>query len=184
MARPVACGECGAPDAYLKQFREKLMPSRKHALKQAIDEFLQEIGGAEAEQLLESVMAGCAIVAYADGKVVAEEQKRMMSLIHRFEPLRAFDRTHLEHAFDTATHNFADDRHEGERMALIVVSRLRRSRRHAVMLLKICQAIASADGFVDPREWHALVRLCKSLDLNPADYDLLDAPPPGQRAAS
>jgi tellurite resistance protein TerB len=160
------------------------MPSRQQALKQAIDEFLQEIGGAETEQLLESVMAGCAVVAYADGKVVAEEKERMMSLIHRFAPLQAFDRAHLDHLFDITTHNFESDRHEGERKALIVVSRLRRSRRHAVMLLKICQAIASADGFVDPREWHALVRLCRSLDLKPTDYGLLDAPPFGQRAAS
>lgn len=160
------------------------MPSRQQALKQAIDEFLQEIGGAETEQLLESVMAGCAVVAYADGKVVAEERERMMSLIHRFEPLRTFDHTLLDYAFETATRGFESDRYEGERKALFVVSRLRRRRRHATMLLKICQAIASADGFVDPREWHALVRLCKSLDLNPAAFDLLDAPRSGQQAAS
>ncbi len=160
------------------------MPSRKQALKQAIDEFLLEIGDADCELLLESVMAGCAIVAYADGGVAAEERKRMMSLIHRFEPLKAFDRPTLADSFEKATSNFEGDRHAGERNALLVVGRLRGRRRHAVMLLKICQAIASADGFVDPREWHALVRICRSLDLDPADHELLNDPRPSRQAAS
>ncbi|MFM9844255.1 MAG: tellurite resistance TerB family protein [Dongiaceae bacterium] len=153
-------------------------------MKQAIDEFLHEISDADTELLLESVMAGCAIVAYADGGVAAEERKRMMSLIHRFEPFHVFARATLADSFERATFAFEGDRHAGERNALQVVGRLRKRRRHAVMLLKTCQAIASADGFVDPREWHALVRICRSLDLDPADYELLDDPRPSRQAAS
>ena len=160
------------------------MRSRKQALKKAIDEFLPEISDADSELLLDSVMAGCAIIAHADGGVAVEERERMMSLIYRFEPLRAFDRATLADSFERATFDFEADRHAGERNALLVVGQLRERRRYAVALLRTCQAIASGDGVIDAQEWQALVRICKSLDLDPVDYDLLDDLRTSRHAAS
>jgi tellurite resistance protein TerB len=160
------------------------MPSRKHEQDRAISEFIREIGATDPDLLLASVMAGCAIIAYADGEATPDEQKRMLSLIHRFQPLGAFSRSDLANAFEQASGEFDNDRHEGERKALMAVRRICGQRRHAVMLLKTCQAIASADGIVDPREWHAMVKICRSLDLNPADHGLIDDGPSNRRAAS
>ena len=43
------------------------------ALKQAIDEFRRRVGGAKRSSSLKASWRAAAVVAYADGKVVAEE---------------------------------------------------------------------------------------------------------------
>lgn len=148
------------------------MPSRRQAQDQAINEFFNELGGAEAELLLDCVIAGCAIVAYADGRVTQEERKRMMGQIRRFEPLRGFGNGDLADSFERATVAFADDHDEGERRALALVGQLRDRRRMASMLLRTCHAIASTDGVIDPEEHQAMIRICWALGLDPANHEL------------
>ncbi len=148
------------------------MPSRRKAVNMAIADFLTELGGADSELLLDGVAAGCAIIAYADGRVTPEEQKRFLGLIRRFEPLRVFGRGDLVESFERATAAFSEDHDEGERLALQLVGRLRDRRRLALTLMKTCKAIALADGDFDIEERRAMIRICGSLGIDPADHGL------------
>ncbi|NJO34815.1 MAG: tellurite resistance TerB family protein [Rhodospirillales bacterium] len=152
------------------------MSTRKQTLQQSLHEFLDELEGAHSATLLNAVSAGCAVIAYADGTVTPEERNRMISFTRRFDALRGFHMNDVINAFETATSWFEEDYARGEKRALADVNHLQENRRHAVMLLNACQAIAAADGVFHPQERLAMVRLCRSLNLDPAEFDLGHAP--------
>lgn len=69
------------------------MPYR-HALggfaKRSWEDFGDEVHRAQNEHLMEGIVAGCALIAFADGWVTTEEHDRMLGLIRGFEPIAAF----------------------------------------------------------------------------------------------
>jgi tellurite resistance protein TerB len=138
-------------------------------------ELARELENAGDTILMEAVVSGCALVAYADGWVTPEEYRRMSGLIRAFEPVRAFGFDEVLAYFDQVTDSFTRDPAAGEADALARVARLKGRGRHPELLVVICSAIAEADGGFDAEERETLVRICAALDLDPADYDLVSA---------
>lgn len=139
------------------------------------ESFVQEFRETHDERLMEAVVAGCAIVAYADGWVKPEERRRMLGLIRGFGPIDAFGPEEVEHYFDEVTGWFTDDHDAGENRALEVVTKLRGRGRNPELLVEACCAIAASDGGFDAEERQAARRICETLDLDPAKFDLADA---------
>jgi tellurite resistance protein TerB len=148
------------------------MPRRQNDLQRSIDEFLAEVSEPDADVILEGVMAACALIAYADGRVAPEEQARMLTVIPRFSTLRFFPQSDMIEAFETATGWFEIAPAEGRRRALSAIGRIRQHERYRLPLLRACHAIAVADQNFDAREREALVSICGALDLDPADFGL------------
>jgi tellurite resistance protein TerB len=144
--------------------------------KQSWNDLNEEIRQAENEHLMEGIVAGCALVAYADGWVTDEEHDRMVSLIRGFEPVAAFGIDDVVSTFESMTSQFVADAKSGEATALKAVARVRGADRYPDLLVKTCCAIAAADGGFDAEERHAVIRICKVLGLDPAAFDLADAP--------
>ncbi len=142
--------------------------------KQSWNEFNDEIQQAENEHLMEGIVAGCALVAYADGQVTDEEHDRMVSLIRGFEPIAAFGIDDVIVSFETMTAQFVADPKGGEISALKAVARVRGAARTPALLVKTCCAIAAADGQFDENERAAIIRISKLLGLNPAVFDIAD----------
>ena len=148
---------------------------RRTAGKPSWRSFMDEFSAIQDVSLMEGVVAGCAVVAYADGWVTEEEKKRMAGLIHGFTPMRAFGITEVMHAFEETTRRFEADHDEGELHALSVVGALRGRERYPELLVQTCCAIAAADGGFDAEERAAASRVCQALGLDPAEFDLADA---------
>jgi tellurite resistance protein TerB len=144
--------------------------------KQSWDEFNDEINQAKNENLMEGIVAGCALVAYADGWVTDDEHDRMVSLIRGFEPITAFGLDDVIATFETMTSRFASDQKTGEAEALEAVARVKGASRYPALLVKTCCAIAAADGGFDAEERQVIVRICQVLGLNPAAFNIADAP--------
>jgi tellurite resistance protein TerB len=140
------------------------------------DEFNDEIKKAENEHLMEGIVAGCALVAYADGWVADSEHDRMVSLIRGFEPIAAFGIDDVVETFEVATSRFAADQTDGEAAALKAVARVKGAGKYPELLVKTCCAIAAADGGFDAEERKAVIRICNVLGLDPATFDVADAP--------
>lgn len=149
--------------------------SLKRFSKSSWEDFAAEFREAYDQRLMEGVVAGCAIVAYADGWVTAEERRRMMGLIRGFEPIASFGIDDVAGYFDDLTDRFAEDHDGGERDALAVVARLKGEKRYPTMLVETCCAIAAADGGFDAEERKSAARICEVLGLDPADFDLAEA---------
>lgn len=122
--------------------------------------------------LMEAVVSGCALIAYADGRVRPEEQRRMSALIRSFEPLRAFDTGELVAYFDEVTESFRRNRSNQDR-AVQKVARLRGRGRYPELLIALCAAIAEADGRVDESEHEVMLGLCAVLELDPDTIDMM-----------
>lgn len=150
------------------------MARRANEVQRSIDEFLAEVKEADAEAILQGVMAACALIAYADGEVVQQERKRMLAVIPRFTTLRFFPQSELVEAFEAASGWFEDSHSDGTRRAMEAIGRIRQHERYRIPLLRACHAIATADDAFDPRERKALAGICSALDLDPADYGLED----------
>jgi tellurite resistance protein TerB len=144
--------------------------------KQSWNEFNDEIKQAENEYLMEGIVAGCALVAYADGWVTGEEHDRMVSLIRGFEPIAAFGLDDVIVSFEAMTAQFVSDPKNAEAAALKAVARVKGSARYPILLVQTCCAIAAADGGFDAEERKVVIRICRVLGLDPAAFDIADAP--------
>lgn len=122
--------------------------------------------------LMESVAAGCAIVAYCDGWVQPEETWRMRSLLARFAPAQKLGLSTTLDIFEDVSRRFLDDHDAGERYAFALVSRLTGRRRESDLLIETCCAIADADGGFDAEERGAILKMCELLDVDPAAHGL------------
>jgi tellurite resistance protein TerB len=144
--------------------------------KQSWNEFNDEIKQAENEHLMEGIISGCALVAYADGRVTDDEHDRMVSLIRGFEPIAAFGIHDIMATFEMITSNFIANQAGGEAAAFKAVARVKGEAQYPGLLVKTCCAIADADGGFDAAERKVVIRICKALGLDPATFDIADAP--------
>jgi tellurite resistance protein TerB len=143
--------------------------------KRSWDEFIKDFRDVHDHGVMEGVVAGCAVVAYADGWVTVDERRRMLGLLRGFEGVDNFHLSEVEHQFEEITGWFVQDHDEGERRALALVEKVRGRPEDAELLVQACCAIAAADGGFDAEERQAARRICESLQLDPAKFDLADA---------
>lgn len=143
--------------------------------KESWEDFKGEVHRAQNEHLMEGIVAGCALVAYADGWVTEEERVRMLGLIRVFEPIAAFGLDDVAATFASMTARFASDQNAGEQAALEAVAQLKGAGRYSELLVEACCAIAAADGGFDAEERLAAIRICETLGLNPSDFGLAEA---------
>lgn len=144
--------------------------------KRSWEDFADEVHRAQNEHLMEGIIAGCALVAYADGWVTAEEHDRMLGLIRGFDPIAAFGLDDVIATFEALTKRFATDQRDGEAAAFEAVARLKGAARYPALLVEACCAIAAADGGFDSEERRTAIRICEVLELDPAEFDIADAP--------
>ncbi len=140
------------------------------------EEFNDEVHRARSEHLMEGIIAGCAIVAYADGWVTQDERSRMLALIRGFEPIAIFGLDDVLATFEALSDRFVSDHDRAERESLEAVAKLRGAQRYPALLVETCCAIAAADGGFDAEERAAAIRICGVLGLDPADFNIADAP--------
>jgi tellurite resistance protein TerB len=139
------------------------------------DDIGAEVHEAQNEHLMEGIVAGCALVAYADGWVTQEEHDRMLGLIRGFAPIAVFGLDEVTATFDAMTARFTADQAGGEAAALDAVARVKGVQRYPALLVEACCAIAAADGGFDAEERLAAIRICEILGLDAEDFNLAEA---------
>ncbi|BAW80466.1 Tellurite resistance TerB [Candidatus Nitrosoglobus terrae] len=132
----------------------------------------KEITRIRNKDLLESIVAGCALVAYADGVVKPEEKQTMMKFLKTSDVLSTFDTGEVIRLFEKYSGQFEFDYVIGEASALQAVGRIKKEESEARLLVRVCCAIGASDGNFDEVEKKATRKICSELGLNPADFDL------------
>jgi tellurite resistance protein TerB len=123
--------------------------------------------------LMEAIVAGCAMVAYADGWVTEEEHLRMTQLIRAFDPVAAFGMADVLSHFEDVSARFKREHEEGMAHAFQHVSLLRGHPRECGLLIQTCCAIAESDGGFDAAEREVIISLCELLRVSPKLYGLV-----------
>lgn len=131
-----------------------------------------EVTKVRNQDFLEGVVAGCALVAYADGVVKPEEKQKMMGFLRVSEVLSVFDTSDVIKLFEKFSDQFGFDLAIGEANALKAVNKVKKKEGEARLLVRVCCAIGASDGDFDNAERKAVSKICSELGLNPADFDL------------
>lgn len=131
-----------------------------------------EVNKVRNKTFLEGVVAGCVLVAYADGVVKPEEKQKMMGFLRTSETLSVFNVDEVIATFEKYSQHFEFDPAIGEANALQTVGKLKSKENEARLMVRVCCAIGAADGVFDESEKNAVRKICNELGLNPKDFDL------------
>lgn len=131
-----------------------------------------EVAKVKNKTFLESVVAGCALVAHADGVVRPEEKQKMMGFLRNSDVLSVFDPQDIIGIFDKYSKQFEFDHQIGQASALQVVAKLKGKDSESRLMVRVCCAIGAADGNFDDQEKGVVRAICNELGLNPKDFDL------------
>lgn len=143
----------------------------KKNVTEARDALNTEITKFKSKDLLDAVVAGCALVAYADGSVSSEEKQKMMGFLRTSDQLKVFDSAEVIKIFQKYVEKFEFDSVIGVGEVMQSVGKFR-GKPQAQLVIRICCAIGAADGDFDQNERTAVRRMCSELGLNPADFNL------------
>lgn len=124
------------------------------------------------KDFMDAVVAGCALVAAADGSISAEEKQKMAGFIQRTDELKVFDMQEVIKQFNKFTENFEFDHTIGKAEALKTLGKIKKNDEAARLLVRVCCAIGLADGDFDESEKAMVQEICTELGLNPSDFGL------------
>jgi len=146
-------------------------------LKQRFDEvsasMKNEVTKIRNKGFLEAVVAGCVLVAHADGVVRPEEKQKMMGFLRNSEVLSVFSTEEVITIFDKYSRQFEFDYQIGQASALQAVVKVKNNEAEAKLMVRVCCAIGAADGSFDDQEKAIVRKICAELGLNPKDFDLV-----------
>lgn len=131
-----------------------------------------EVTKVRNKTFLESVIAGCVMVAYADGVIKPEEKQKMMGFLRNSEVLSVFSVDEVIATFEKYIKQYEFDTAIGEANALQTIGKLRSKENEARLMVRVCCAIGAADGDFDEQEKTVVRKICYELGLNPKDFDL------------
>lgn len=131
-----------------------------------------EVGKFRNKDFMEAIVAGCALVAAADGNISSEEKQKMTGFIQNSNELKVFDLKDVIKSFTEMCGKFEFDAQIGRAEALKVVATLRKKQDAARLLVRVCCAIGAADGSFDENERSVCRLICAELGLNPSEFDL------------
>ncbi|MDS4040667.1 MAG: tellurite resistance TerB family protein [Candidatus Competibacter sp.] len=131
-----------------------------------------EVTKVRNKSFLEAVVAGCTLVAYADGVVRPEEKQKMMGFLRNSEVLSVFSVDEVIAIFDKYGKQFEFDHQIGQASALQAVAKVKANEAEARLMVRVCCAVGAADGNFDDNEKAVVRKICAELGLNPKDFDL------------
>lgn len=124
------------------------------------------------KNVLNGMMAGCAYVAAADGKIDPAEKQKMANLVRNSSVTSVYDASEAIKVFNSFAEKFEFDFEVGKSEALLAISKLKADPGVARLIVRGCIIIGGSDGNFDASEKAVVREICRELGQNPADFDL------------
>jgi len=124
------------------------------------------------KDFLDAVVAGCALVAAADGTIDASEKQKMVGFIERSDELKVFDIKEVIQRFNSFTDGFEFDHSIGVGEAMKAIAKIKSNPEASRLLIRVCCAIGMADGTFDDNEKNVVKKICSELKLDPSEFEL------------
>lgn len=121
---------------------------------------------------LNAMMAGCAYVAAADGKIAPEEKQKMVNLVRNSSVTSVFDAGEAIAIFNGFAEKFEFDFQVGKSEALLAIAKIKNDSGVARLVIRGCIIIGGADGDFDASEKAVVAEICRELGQNPSEFDL------------
>lgn len=120
----------------------------------------------------DATMAVCALVAAADGSVDAEERRKTASFISSNDTLAVFEVSQLQKTFNAFCEKLNNDFDFGKIDLLQVIAKLKKTPPQARAAVQVGIIIGNADGDFDDDEKNIVREICRSLAIDPSEFDL------------
>lgn len=131
-----------------------------------------EVSRFGTRDFLHAAVAGCALVAAADGIILPVEKQKMQDLVRGNGALSAFDPQDVAEAFLAIAGRLESDYAGGRAEVLRIVGRLRGDPAAGRLCMRVCCTIAAADGLFDEAETQAVAEIAEALGLPPELFDI------------
>lgn len=138
----------------------------------ARDRMTAEASKFKNRSFMEAVVAGCALVAAADGTISAEEKQKMAGFVSRADELKHFEMAQVIEVFNKVSSDFDFDALIGKGSALKIIGKIKDKPDQAKLLIRVVCAIGAADGDFDEDEQAVVREICNELNLSPSNFDL------------
>lgn len=147
-------------DTFLSRLKSKASELKTEALKYKNKDFLN------------AAMAGCALVAMADGSVSAEEKQKMIRFIESNDALSVFTTSDVIKAFQEFVGQLEFDKDIGEAKAYQALLKMKSNEGAARLLVRMVIAVAASDGNFDAKEQDVASKIIRELGLSPSEFEL------------
>lgn len=124
------------------------------------------------KDFMNAVVAGCALVAAADGKIEEAEKNKMAGYMNISEELKVFDMREVITQFNSYVSHFDFSPEIGKQEALKAISKFNGKPEIGRIIIAVCSAIGAADGDFDAQEQAVVRNICNVLGLNPSEFNL------------
>lgn len=141
------------------------LSSTKSNLKDGVKRF-------KNKDLMDAIVAGCAVVAAADGTIGADEKQKMSGYLGRSEELKVFNMSEVIDRFNHFAGNLEWDVMVGKQEALRAIAKFKGKQEVGRIIIGVCCAIGAADGDFDEKEKSVVRDICNVLDLTPGEFGL------------
>lgn len=125
------------------------------------------------KDFLNAVVAGCALVAAADGSISSAEKQKMIGFIQCSDELKVFELDTVVAAFNNVVSKFEFDFSVGKAEALKTIAKIKPDAAAARLMIRVCCVIGASDGSFDKDEKAVVITMCQELGLNPSEFDLV-----------
>ena len=139
--------------------------SIKQSVTNAANSMNSELKKFRSKDLLQAIVAGSTMIAYADGVVSADEKQKLLGFVRTSEQLSVFESDKVIESFNQYLTHFDFDATIGAGEALQKIGAFK-GKPEAELIVRVCLAIAKADGNIDAKERQALGQICQSLNLD------------------
>lgn len=140
--------------------------------KDASTKISNEVSKYKNKDFLNSVVAGCALVAAADGSISASEKQKMLGFINNSEELKVFSTDEVIAAFNNIVSKFEFDFEIGKAEALKVIAKIKTDVSASKLMIRVCCIIGASDGNFDDAEKAIVSLICRELGIDAAEFDL------------
>jgi len=122
-----------------------------------------------SKELLQAIVSGSTMIAFADGNVSSAEKQKLMGFIRNSEQFKVFDTDKVIESFNQCLSRFEFDNTIATGEALQKITAFK-GKPEAHLIVRVCLAIANADGHFDSSERQALEQICGALELDSSSF--------------
>jgi len=135
-------------------------------------EDIQVIAKMDDSEVVQALAAACAIVAFADQKISAQEVEAFGKALASNSHLKTLNKVNARSLFDEFVQDFQMSPDAAELRALDTLELLKKDRMKATAAVRACFAIVVSDGMFADSEKEALKKICAVLDQDASTYGL------------
>lgn len=124
------------------------------------------------KDFMETIAAGCALVAAADGSIGTEEKQKMVAFIGVSEDLKVFKANQVIDRFNHYANQFEFDYNVGKLEAMKQIDKMKNSTEESRVLIAVCIAIGNSDSNFDKSEIAIIREMCQRLGIDSREFNL------------